>query len=185
VPAFAKKECGLIKFFGTKSDSIRLIVWREKMKCTKIRKLISSYIDDQLGPDEKNDFVSHIRNCPGCRKALEEVQTVHELFTSAERFSVPYGFTTRVMANLEAKEPSRWWAFFTHRPLVLRTLEVAFALIVVMIGVISGNLLIADNVTTKQSATIQESFSLDLFQATPSGSIGGVFVKLVGATDEK
>jgi anti-sigma factor RsiW len=155
------------------------------MKCTKIRKLISSYIDDQLGPDEKKAFVSHIQNCPGCRKALEEVQTVHELFTSAERFPVPYGFATKVMANLEAKEPSRWWAFFTRRPLVLRTMEVAFAVIVAMIGMISGNLLIADRVTPKQSATIQESFSLDLFQATPSGSIGGVFVTLAEATDEK
>ena len=90
-----------------------------------------------------------------------------------------------MMANLEAKEPSWWWAFFTRRPLVLRTMEVAFALIVVMIGMISGNLLIADRVTPKQSATIQESFSLDLFQATPSGSIGGVFVTLAGATNEK
>jgi len=155
------------------------------MNCAKVRKLISSYIDDQLDSDEKKAFVSHIRNCHGCRKAMEEVQAVHELFTSAERFSVTYGFATRLMANLEAKEPSRWWAFFTRRPLVLRTMEWAFALIVVMIGMISGNLLIADRVTPKQSATIQESFSLDLFQATPPGSIGGVYVALVGGTDEK
>ena len=33
--------------------------------------------------------------------------------------------------------------------------------------------------------TVRESFSLDLFQATPPDSIGGVYVTLAGATDER
>ncbi len=155
------------------------------MQCSGIRELISSYIDDQLGPDEKEAFSCHIRSCPGCREALEEVQSVHELFASAERFSAPYGFTTRVMASLETKEPSRWWAFFTLRPFVLRAMEVAFALIVVITGMLFGHLLVADRVLPQRPVTIQESFSLDLFQATPPDSIGGVYVALAEATHEK
>ena len=88
---------------GTKSDFIRLISWREKMHCAEIRKLISLYIDDRLSPDEKEAFSSHTRNCSGCQEALEEARAVHELFASAERFSAPYGFTTRVLANLETE----------------------------------------------------------------------------------
>jgi anti-sigma factor RsiW len=155
------------------------------MGCSEIYKLISLYIDDRLSLDKRNAFSSHIRRCPGCRQVLEEDQAIHELFTSAERFSAPYGFATRVMANLETKEPSRFWAFFTFRPFVKRTMEVAFAIIVAMIGLLSGNLLTADRVSLLSPVTIQESFSLDLFQATPPDSIGGVYVALAEAPHEK
>ena len=155
------------------------------MQCTEIRQLISSYIDDQLGPDEKEALSGHLRNCPDCREALKEVQAVHELFTSAERFSTPFGFTTRVMAGLEVEEPYRWWAFFNRRPMVLRAVEWTLAIIVVITGLLFGNLLTADQEPSAGQATIQESFSLDLFQATPPDSVGGVYVALAEATHEK
>jgi anti-sigma factor RsiW len=158
---------------------------KEKMECTGIRKLISSSIDDQLSPDEKEVLSSHIRSCPNCKEALEESQAVHELFASAERISAPYGFTTRIMANLEAEAPSRVWAFFTFRPFFLRAVEVSFALIVVLTGLLFGNLLTADRISPKQPVTIQASFSLDLFQATPPDSIGSLYVTLAETTDEK
>jgi predicted anti-sigma-YlaC factor YlaD len=155
------------------------------MQCTEIRQLISSYIDDQLGLDEKKAFAIHIRNCSTCREELEEVQSVHELFTSAERFTAPYGFTARVMASLETKEPFRLRAFFTLRPFALRAVEGAFALIVVITGMLFGHLLITDQGPPARQATIQESFSLDLFQATPPDSVGGVYVALAEGPNEK
>jgi anti-sigma factor RsiW len=159
----------------------------EKMKCSQITKMVSRYIDNDLGPEEKRPFELHIQDCAGCRKELEEIRAVHELFASAEKFPAPHGFTTRVMANVEAKEPSWFWQLFTLRPFFLRTVEVAFALIIMIIGVFSGNLLVADRTSERQTvqATVQESFSLDLFQTTPSDSVGGAYVRLMGAGDER
>ena len=122
------------------------------MKCSQIRKMISPYVDDELSPDEKKIFTSHIQECPACRKELEEIQSVHELFASAERLLCPLGFATRVMANLEETEETAsrgCGAFSLLRPFFLRTVEVAFALVVMLIGVISGNLLVADRTTQK------------------------------------
>ncbi len=157
------------------------------MKCSQIKKMISRYIDDDLGPEEKRLFELHAQNCSGCRKELEETQAGHELFTSAERFPAPHGLTTRVMANLEETEPSWLWGLFTVRPFFLRAVEVAFALVVVIIGMISGSALVADRTSGRQAVqtTVQESFSLDLFQATPPDSIGGAYVRLMGAGDER
>ena len=157
------------------------------MKCSQIEKMISRYVDNDLGPEEKRLFELHIQDCSGCKHELEEIRGVHQMFVSAERFPAPYGFTTRVMANLEAKEPSWLWQLFTLRPFVLRTVEVAFALIIMIIGVFSGNLLVADRTSGRQAvqATVQESFSLDLFQATPPDSVGGAYVRLMGAGDER
>jgi hypothetical protein len=89
------------------------------------------------------------------------------------------------LEETEGTARAQLWRFLTARPFFLRTVEVAFALIVVMIGAISGNLLVGDRTTPQRSLTVRESFSLDLFKATPPGSIGGVYVKLAGVTDEK
>lgn len=155
------------------------------MDCSETGKRISLSIDDRLSPDERKAFSAHLRTCPGCQEALKESQAVYRLLASTERFSAPTGFTTRVMTNLETKKPSRLVAFFTVRPLVLRTMEVAFAVIVAMIGLHSGRLLIADRVSPQRPVTFQESFSLDLFQATPPDSIGGAYIALAEAAHEK
>jgi anti-sigma factor RsiW len=155
------------------------------MKYRHARKMISQYLDDELGLEEKKGFESHIQSCASCREELEETRALHRLFASAERFAAPYGFATRVLANLEEKEGSRLRSFLLFRPFLLRTAQVAFALVIMTMGVISGNLLLAERTDHIGQTAVQETFSLDLFQATPSGSIGDVYVTLMGASNER
>ena len=157
------------------------------MKCSHIRTMISQYVDDELGPDEKKLFTSHIQTCRACKEELEAIQSVHQLFASAEMYPAPLGFATRVMARLEEPEEtvlSRLWGFLTGRPFFLRTVEVAFAMVIMLIGVMSGNLLVANKTPARQTS-IGETFSLDLFQATPPDSVGGVYMRLAGVSDER
>jgi anti-sigma factor RsiW len=157
----------------------------QNMKCSRIRKMISPYVDGELGPKEKKMFASHIGDCPQCKKELEEIESVHHLFALTEKFEAPLGFATRVMAGIEERErrPS-FWGFFTLQPAFLRVVEVAFALVILMIGALSGNLLVADR-TSGMQPTVQQSFSLDLFQAAPPDSIGGAYMRLAGVPDER
>ena len=147
------------------------------MKCKQVRKKISQYMDE-LVLDEKEAFASHIRDCAACREVLEETRAVHKMFANAERFSAPYGFATRVMANLEEKDPTWLRILPSFKSFFLRSAEVAFALAVLTIGIVSGNLLLEDK--TPVHRQVQESFSLDLFQATPPDSIGGIYLAYVG-----
>jgi len=157
------------------------------MNCLEIKGMISRYVDDDLAPDERSAFTLHIRDCSDCRKELEETESVHALFASAERFAAPHGFTTRVMANLEDREPSRFWNFLTFHRSLVRAAELVLALVVFTIGIISGNVLVADRTSEKLmvQANLQASFSLDLFQAEPPGSVGGAYVGLMGVADER
>jgi anti-sigma factor RsiW len=155
------------------------------MKCRHARKRISQYIDEELTPDEKKDFESHIRSCASCKEELEETHALHHLFASAKRFAAPYGFATRVLANLDEEEGSRVRGLLGFRPFFFRTAQVAFALVVMTIGVISGNLLLAERTDHIGQTEVQETFSLDLFQATPPGSVGGIYVTLMGASNER
>ena len=154
------------------------------MKCQIVRKMFSEYIDDELAPEQKEVVKLHIRDCQTCRKEFEELLAVHGLFVSAERFPAPYGFSTRVMANLEDRRESFWSSLFA-RPVFLRAIEVAFALIIVIIGLISGNLLTAHKPSDLTSVEVEQSFALDVFEAAPSGSIGGIYVSMTGVKDER
>jgi anti-sigma factor RsiW len=155
------------------------------MKCTHVRKMISRYVDDALIPDEKKAFDSHIERCASCREGLEETRALHQMFAAAERFPAPFGFTTRVLANLEEQERSRRRRLPTIRPFFLGAAQVAFALVVITIGTISGNLLLAERANPMGQAAVQETFSLDLFQATPPDSIGGIYNTLMGQSHER
>ena len=148
------------------------------MECTQIKQMISRYVEQDLAPHEKRTLEHHISECPNCQEAMEGQMAVHDLLTSAERFEAPFGFATRVMARIEEKErrPS-FWSFFTPQPAFIRAIEVAFALVIVLIGMVSGNLLVTGK-PPERPVTVQESFSLDLFQATPPDSIGGIYVTL-------
>jgi anti-sigma factor RsiW len=157
------------------------------MKCSETRDMISPYIDDELGPGERKEFMAHIESCPACRKELAEAEQVHGLFTSAERFEAPLSFATRVMASVGEREESwlsRIGDLIAGRPLFLRTAEVAFALVVAVLGVVSGNILVARNPAERQPS-VQESFSLDLFRAAPPDSVAGAYMSLAGVADEK
>jgi anti-sigma factor RsiW len=155
------------------------------MKCARARKMISQYVDDELDLEEKKGFDSHIQGCASCREELEETRALRQLFASAERFPAPYGFATRVLANLEEKEGSRLRSLLSIRPFFLRTTQVAFALVVMIVGIISGNLLLTERPNPIGQTAVQETFSLDLFQATPPDSIGGIYNTLMRPSHER
>jgi anti-sigma factor RsiW len=155
------------------------------MKCRHARKMISQYVDGELSPEKKSDFDTHVDSCFYCRKALEETRTLHGLFASAERFPAPYGFVTRVLANLEGEEGLRLRNRRFIRPYFRRVAQAALALVVMTFGVISGNLFLAQRTEPIGQTAVQETFSLDLFQATPPDSIGGIYVTLMRSRHEK
>lgn len=55
------------------------------MKCSKIRKLLSSYLDKELKEKKSERIKKHLSRCPTCSKELEAFKNLHSLFTLAER----------------------------------------------------------------------------------------------------
>ena len=136
------------------------------MKCRYVKRMISRYVDGELNPDEKKDFDSHIQDCAACTEELEEILATHRLFASAERFPAPVGFSTRVLANLEEEENLRFRFLIAIKPFFMRTAQVTFALVVITVGILSGNLLLAERTqAVEQTVVVRQAFSLDLFQA--------------------
>jgi anti-sigma factor RsiW len=155
------------------------------MDCIKARKLLSASIDNELKPDESEEFVFHLQACESCSRELKELSSIHELFESAERYQAPYGFATRVMARVDEQAAPWYRTLFSRRPVFLRFVEVVFAMVVVIMGIVTGNVLMADRPRAGQPAAVQQALSLDVFEATPSGSLGSVYLAVAGVRDER
>lgn len=149
------------------------------MRCSK-RKLISSYIDGELNEDKRSLLESHLNGCRECAREFEELQKIHMLLASAEPFDVPHGFSTRVLANIRSKGKRRF-ADFVH---IFKTLTEGFAvLLLIAAGVILGGFLSRNLVSEKGS--IVASFSLGVFAPVPQDSVGGFYLAMTEAENEK
>ena len=149
------------------------------MGCSKT-KLISPYFDGELSAEERALLESHINKCQECAGELEELQKIHKLFASASTFRAPHGFSTRVLVNVGTDETRRF-GWFVH---ILTKSAAGFAvLVLIVVGIILGSFLSKNLVSEKGS--IVASLSLGVFAPVPQDSVGGVYLAMTEAKNEK
>jgi anti-sigma factor RsiW len=150
------------------------------MRCPKT-KLISAYLDQELRFGEKTTFEAHVQGCTICSHTLEEMRSLRAAFATAERHPAPYGFATRVMARTTALErmKSPWFV-----PFSIRFAEAAVLLIVITVGILAGKVM-TNSSPVAQTTNIASSLSLDVFDATPPGSLGGAYLAMTEVRNEK
>jgi anti-sigma factor RsiW len=150
------------------------------MSCPKT-KLISAYLDKELGRGEKTAFEAHVQGCAGCSHTLEEMRSLRAAFANAERYPAPYGFATRVMARTEELEKKKapWLV-----PFFVRFAEAAVLLVIITVGILAGKVMTNSSPATS-SPNVASSLSLDVFDATPPGSLGGAYLAMTEVRNEK
>jgi len=150
------------------------------MSCPKT-KLISAYLDKELSPGEKTAFEAHVQGCASCSHTFEEMRLLRASFANVERHPAPYGFATRVMARtaeLEKKKTSWLVPFF------VRFAEVAVLLVVITMGILAGEVMTNSSPATT-TTNVSSALSLDMFDATPPGSLGGAYLAMTEVRNEK
>jgi anti-sigma factor RsiW len=150
------------------------------MKCSKAHKLISSYIDGELPERDMKTLEGHMKDCHECREELEESKELHDLFANADKFKAPYGFHTRVMANISSGKIRG----SSRIPVFLRLAEGFMIIVVIALGVLSGSFLIKGYMPDK-AREVMASLSLDVFDPAPPGSMGGAYLAMTEVRDEK
>ena len=148
------------------------------MRCSQAHKIISSYVDNELAVPERCALEDHLKTCPNCRAEFAESKELHDLFVSTEKFKAPYGFHTRVMANISSgKQISRI-------PVFARFAEAVVIIVVIAFGILSGSFLIKGHMPDKARDVIA-SLSLDVFDSAPPGTLGGAYLAMTEVRDEK
>ena len=152
------------------------------MKCKRVQKLISIFIDGELKSGEKETIESHLRNCRICAEKMREMEGVQKLFSAAPKHTAPEHFAANVIANLKkGRERGFWFDFFLGEPAYLKMAEISCAIIFILIGMISGSVLFLGSGVHTQTE-IRSSFSLDVFEPAPSNSIGGAYISILGGS---
>ena len=150
------------------------------MKCSKARKLISPYIDGELTERDCRILEDHTKVCHKCRAEFEEGKELHNLFANADKFKAPYGFHTRVMANISAGNIR----VNSRVPFFVRLAEAGFIILVIAFGIFSGSLAIKGYPQDK-ARDVMASLSLDVFDSAPPDSLGGVYLAMTETKNEK
>lgn len=154
------------------------------MRCNKAKGFISPYIDGELSERDKETFEYHINNCVKCKAEFEETKRLNDLFACSERFSAPYGLSTRILVNLETKTPGKGML----APLFTKFAETIGLLMVIAAGMFSGIVVsgILPNFADRNpDSAVMVLLSLEEFSPEPPTSLGGVYFALTGGKDEE
>jgi len=150
------------------------------MNCKKAHKLISPYIDGELPEWDKKKLEDHMNICHKCLAKFEEGKELRNLFANMDRFKAPYGFHTRVMANISSGKTRG----VSGIPVFARFAEAFVIVAIIAIGVFSGNFLTKGYMPDK-AREVMASLSLDVFDPAPPDSLGGAYLAMTEVRDEK
>jgi Putative zinc-finger len=70
--------------------------FRREPQCPKIRGMLSEYIDNRLGSEDKSLVEHHLESCEACSKELESLRMTVQLLHRVPEVSVPRSFTIAV-----------------------------------------------------------------------------------------
>jgi len=109
-----------------------------KMKCKKVKILISGYLDTSLEEENKKDFLKHIEGCQSCREELESTKNLLEMFSEIRPVEKASSFYKSIMDNFYLKR-----ANMQHETGIIESIRSLFEVFrrPVMIGICGAALL--------------------------------------------
>ena len=115
------------------------------MSCSKVRRLLSKYIDKEIKDQPTIDLIdAHLSQCPGCQQELDSLAAIKGLLWQKEHSPARPDFLRRLRQRLEPKAPAAgidWLAQFGElaRRLIPVPAVVA-ALVIIMLAINFNNL---------------------------------------------
>jgi anti-sigma factor RsiW len=162
------------------------------MSCPKSI-LISEYLDKELHGADRAAFETHVQGCAVCSRELEDLRSLQKAFAQAEHHAAPYGFANRVLARAAEPAPSPYPLPSGERikvrgwfvPFSIRFAEAMVLLVVITVGILAGRIMTNGRSIVSNPTNIASSLSLDMFDATPPGSLGNAYRAMMEVRNEK
>lgn len=106
--------------------------------CNDIKILMQAFIDGELAPDEKQEFVLHLENCKNCQAELENAKKLNKLLAgNLTKVELPPYFEAKLWARIEQEKTTAGKRFWLTR-LVLVTVS---AICVMLVATVAFNYL--------------------------------------------
>ncbi len=149
------------------------------MRCTTAHRLMSASLDGELSAREGESLTAHLAQCQACGKDFLALQGMRRILGQAEQFSAPPYFSRRLLARLDSATARPLFS-----PLWARCAEGVVILVVIGLGVVSGNLL-SNSLGLGTSDQGIAAMSLEVFEATPPQSLGGAYLAMLEVDNER
>ncbi len=136
-------------------------------KCSKVKTLLSSFLDGELKGEVKVDVELHLAQCPDCRNELALLKADREVLTSVSVPELSPYFLTKTFARIrelkERKEP-----FWTRR-FVYQAGAAFLVLLGIGLGIFLGSNLATHNGVSQEIATLNAEPSIEEIFAVDNG----------------
>jgi anti-sigma factor RsiW len=166
--------------------------WIVMKTCKSIKKKLSTYQDGELSAAQKNDIEAHLRRCNGCRRYLEDLAHVYQLFEVLPQIKPASVFSGQIVDRAaRAEEP--FWVRMLGGAFRLFPAPAAMAMLAIvglLAGAALGNLLSEDSLDSSRSFSVNYSrqsttlVSLSVFDAVPPGSLADGYFKMASHNPE-
>ena len=142
------------------------------MRCAKVKRKITAYLDGEMSTVEKDVFMLHINKCESCRKELKNMEYVTSLLNPVPQGQPSPGFYYKIQHAVKSKPAGNIYSIF-NLPRA-GVWSGAFALLAVLIlgGYLGGYIVNYKNDTPSHIREIKYAMGLSVFEDTPDDSFG-------------
>lgn len=150
------------------------------MKCSRIMKKLSAYLDGEMPEQERIAISEHLQQCAECRAELAALSAVRDALNSIEGMEVSPYFMNRLRQRI--KEQRESVPFLQRIKGLAFTTVTAFALVAsLFIGNQAGKTLYQSIIQTSEPAVAEtnDAFGLGAFEEFPDGSLSDLYNELV------
>jgi len=71
------------------------------MSCKRFKVLLSAYVDQEIGKDEEEELLEHLKICSGCTRELEYLKDIKRIFLLKEKKEPEEFFETRLLERIK------------------------------------------------------------------------------------
>jgi len=72
------------------------------MRCTSVKKMLIEYIDEDLSQEQNTSIKKHLKECPDCKKLLEDFKKIANSAGKLEKHSPPKETWSKIEARINA-----------------------------------------------------------------------------------
>lgn len=76
-------------------------------KCRDVEELLPLYVDDSLSGEDKKAVEEHLQSCPGCAKAIAQLQKTKTFIDGLHEVEPPPWFKQKIMAQVRREEEKK------------------------------------------------------------------------------
>ncbi|MEO0019957.1 MAG: zf-HC2 domain-containing protein [candidate division WOR-3 bacterium] len=139
-----------------------------KMKCAKVKRMLSSFLDGELKGKAKLDLEAHLTQCSDCRNELAGLKADRELLSSVSVPELSPYFLTRTVARIRELNDQKEWVW--ARRLVYQAGAAVLVLLGIGLGLFLGSNLAQNNGISQEIATLNAEPSIEELFAFTDGA---------------